>query len=228
MIKKENLVFLHGWAKRKEDYARLLEFLSEKYTVYALNLPGFGETPIDRPYNLADYAKYVTDFIKDKKIKQVILAGHSNGGRIALKIALVQSNLISKLILIDSGGIERGSWNTKMVKLVTKIVSCQKFLPEKGRGILRQLLGSKDYLAASPVLRETLKNMVNENLEPELGKIKTPTLIIWGREDHTTPLWQGELMRKLIKNSQLKIIEGDHGVPYRKPEEVAKIICSQF
>lgn len=219
---KENLVFLPGWTKKKEDYHELCELLSKKYKVYALDLPGFGGPKLKKPYSLLDYAEYVINFLEKTKLKKVLLAGHSNGGRIALKIALTRPDLVSQLILIDSGGIERKNILIKAIKVIKSIKIIKLVTPD----FLRNIFGSEDYLKAKENLRKTLVNIVEENLEPELAKIKTKTLIIWGRDDHTTPLWQGKLMHQLIKNSQLRIIDGDHGVPYRKAAEVAKIICS--
>lgn len=209
---KENLVFLPGWTKKSGDYHELLVLLEEKYKVYPLDL-------LDdiRPYNLADFAQKVRTFLKQKKIKKVILAGHSFGGRVAIKLTISNPELISKLILINSAGIERKNFLIKLIKAI-KVIKPIKL------SFLENIFGSKDYLKAKGNLQKTLVNIVEENLEPELEKIKVPTLIIWGREDHTTPLWMGKLMHKLIKNSQLKIIEGDHGIPYRKPEEVFDII----
>lgn len=218
------LVFLHGWGKKKEDYQGLLDLLAKKFTIYALDLPGFGKTPIDRPYNLVDYAEYVHEFIQKKSLKKVILAGHSFGGRVAIKFALKDPNLLKKLILVDAGGIERKSIR---IKLINSLKSVKTFTPEFFNDIFRSLFGSDDYLRASPIMRETLKKVVAENLEFDLPKIKIPTLIIWGENDHTTPLWQGQLMHKLIQGSTLTVVPGgDHGVPYRRAKEVADAILA--
>lgn len=217
MVKKENLVFLPGWTKKGGDYRELFALLGPKYKVYPLDL-------LDnvRPYCLADFAQKVKDFLKQKKIKKTILAGHSFGGRVAIKFTLSNPDLVKKLILIDSGGIERKNILIKTIKAISELgelAPLKKIKPIKLE-FFKSIFGSKDYLSAKGNLRETLVNIVNESLEPELKKIKVPTLIIWGKDDHTTRLWMGELMHKLIKNSQLKIIEGDHGIPYRKAKEV--------
>ncbi len=204
-MSKENLVFLPGWTKKSGDYRELLALLGQKYQVYPLDLLDDA-----RIYDLADFAQKVRNFLEKEKIKKTILVGHSFGGRVAIKLALSNPELVSRLILINSAGIERKSLLIKAIKAI-KPIKLEFF---------RNIFGSKDYLAAKGNLRKTLVNIVEENLEPELAKIKTPTLIIWGRDDHTTPLWIGELIHKLIKNSILKIIDGDHGIPYRKPEEV--------
>ena len=216
---KKTLIFLHGWAKKKEDYSELLKELSPTVKTYALDLPGFGEEPIFQEMKLADYAQFVANFIENKKIGPVILCGHSFGGRVSIKLASEFPDLVQKLILIDSSGIERKSLKTKIIKYLAA------FTPERVKELLRPLVGSKDYLASIGLVRETMKNIVGENLEEALTGIKIPTLLIWGDKDHTTPLWQGKLMNKLIDGSQLVIIpDGDHGVPYRRVGEVAAAV----
>lgn len=206
---KENLVFLPGWTKKSGDYQELLVLLNQKYKVYPLDLLDDAQ-----PYNLADFAQKVKNFLKQKKIKKTVLAGHSFGGRVAIKLTVNNPELISKLILINSAGIERKSLLIKAIKAIKPIKS----------DFFKNIFGSKDYLEAKGNLRKTLVNIVEENLEPELEKIKIPTLIIWGREDHTTPLWMGKVMATQIQGSTLSVISGDHGIPYRKAKEVFDII----
>lgn len=210
---KASLVLLRGWAKKKEDYSELVALLTKKYTVYPLDLLDDAKA-----YRLADFVQKVEDFLKLKKIQKLILVGHSFGGRVAIKLAVNRPELISKLVLIDSAGIER---KNSLIKVLGRIKIRSEFL--------RKIFGSKDYLAARGNLRQTLVNVVNENLELELSKIKAPTLIIWGKDDHTTPLWMGKVMATQIPGSTLTVVPGgNHGIPYRMATEVAKIICSKF
>lgn len=215
---KTVLVFLHGWGKKKEDYAELVSRLAKQYSVYALDLPGFGTEPMRKAMDLADYASWLAEYLRKKKIDEAIFVGHSFGGRVAIKLAVSRPGLVSTLVLIDSGGIERKSLRVKAVKWLTAVT------PSRVRELLRPMVGSKDYLESIGLVRETMKKIVAENLEFELPSIKIPTLIVWGRDDHTTPLWQGELMHRGIAGSKLEVIPGDHGIPYRKAEEVAGIV----
>lgn len=218
---KDVLIFLHGWAKKKEDYQELADLLAKKYIVYALDLPGFGVTAIDRSYDLDDYVKHVHKFTQKKSLKKFVLAGHSFGGRVAIKFALKYSGLLEKLILVDSAGIERKSLETKVAKWLAALT------PMRLRELFRPMIGSRDYLQSVGLMRETMKKIVAENLEPELSKIKTPTLLIWGEDDHTTPLWMGKTMAAQIQGSTLKVISGgDHGIPYRKAKEVVNAIIN--
>ena len=217
---EQTVVFLHGWAKKKEDYSELLELLAKHFKVYALDLPGFGQSAISRAYSLDDYADDVAGFMKENKISGAVFVGHSFGGRVAIKLAVRRPELVSKLVLIDSGGIERKTLKVKLLQVLAALT------PTRLKELVRPMVGSRDYLQSVGLVRETMKKVVAENLENILPTVGQPTLLIWGEGDHTTPLWQGKLMHELIKNSQFKVIAGDHGIPYRKAKEVANIICS--
>ena len=96
---------------------------------------------------------------------------------------------------------------------------------EKLRVLLYKLATEGDYKNASPVQRQTMLNLIHTDLTGMLGKILVPTLIIWGRQDKITPLSDGLIMHKLIKNSQLEVIDdARHSPQFSNPKEVAKKI----
>lgn len=202
---------LHGWGKNKEDYKELLNLIPDSL---AIDLPGFGKEPLPRIFDLNDYVSFVAEFLEKKKNRDVVIVGHSFGGRVAIKLAYTKPELVNKLVLVDSGGIQE---ITMKMRLAAK-------LPRIG-SLGRRLFGSKDYLAASGNLRETMKNVVNEDLVPLLSGINIPTLILWGDKDNTTPIWMGKIMHQKINNSKfVEIKNGDHGIPYRRAKEVASEI----
>lgn len=74
-------------------------------------------------------------------------------------------------------------------------------------------------------MRESFKKIVAEDLVPELSKIKTKTLIIWGKKDKILPLKNGYLMKERIPNSILKIFpEAAHTPNLEVPEKLSEIV----
>ena len=65
---------------------------------------------------------------------------------------------------------------------------------------------SPDYLALSPMMRESFKLIIREDLKDEYGKIKNRTLLVFGKKDKETPLYMAKRMRKLIKSSELVVM----------------------
>lgn len=208
------LLILAGWGTTISTYQGLIDDLSPIATVYCLEMPGCGSS--DEPKQALtsdDYAKLVEEFIHKQKIKKLNLFGHSNGGRTIIKILGTGKKLdfdVEKIILTGCAGIvhKKSSMTklkTKLVKTGKKVINSKlaKKLAPNAEEKLKQHMGSDDYRAASPVMRETLVNLVNEDLRDLLSNIKQPTLLLWGEYDQATPIADGELMEELIPDSGL-------------------------
>jgi pimeloyl-ACP methyl ester carboxylesterase len=70
-----------------------------------------------------------------------------------------------------------------------------------------QNVGSSDYQQASNVMRQTLSNVVNTDLQNIMPNIKIPTLLLFGENDTATPPEYGKIMNKLIPDSGLVIMQ---------------------
>ena len=211
------IVLLHGWGSNIKLFANLIDLLSAKYTVVAMDMPGFGES--DEPktaWCVDDYVQFVIDFLADYNTKEVMLLGHSFGGRVIIRMHARESLpfTVTKVILVDSAGImppktNKKSWRTryyKMGKAVLSLGIVKKLFPDALENF-RKKMGSADYAAASPMMRQVMVKVVNEDLEPYLPNINAPTLLIWGVNDTATPLSDGEKMEKLIPDAGLVKLE---------------------
>ena len=69
------------------------------------------------------------------------------------------------------------------------------------------MFASSDYKSLNKEERETFKNIVNLDLSNYLSDIKVETLLIWGDKDYDTPLMDGILMKRKIKNSELIVFK---------------------
>ena len=184
------------------------------FEVVQLAVPGLTEAT-DQVWTLEDYVEWLKDKLSAEQHPTVI--GHSNGGRIALAFAAKYPDKIGRLILIDSAGIYHNELAIRIKRSafasaarIGKKISSSEVL----RKILYKLAGESDYKNAPPLMRKTMANLIAVDLTPQLAEITTPTLIIWGRHDKATPLSDGQLMNKLIKNSELYIIEGAAHSPH--------------
>lgn len=206
---KKTLLFLHGWGVDSLSFGKLVDRLTtKKYAVYLLDLPGFGQSQLPTSdFNLDDYAKIVTGFVKKLGLKNVNLIGHSFGGRITIKLASSDAEFIEKIVLVDAAGISTPSPFRKLALTIGKIIK-PLFIPD-----FMQPLRKKLYLMAGSEYLDNLEmskifsKVVSENLTPLLPRIKKPTLIVWGGKDKTTPLYYAELMKKLITDSRLVVFE---------------------
>ncbi|MBP7185699.1 MAG: alpha/beta hydrolase [Ruminococcus sp.] len=211
------IVLLHGWGSNITLFANLIDLLSKKYKVVAMDMPGFGKSEEPKEaWDVSAYVQFVIDFLKDYDTKEVMLLGHSFGGRVIIKMHSLPELpfKVTKVILVDSAGImppksNKKSFRTYYYKVGKAILSTgivQKLAPDALENF-RKKMGSADYAAASPMMRQVMVKVVNEDLEPYLPNIKCPTLLVWGVNDTATPLSDGEKMEKLIPDAGLVKLE---------------------
>ena len=235
------IVLLHGWGSNIKLFANLIDLLSKKYKVVAMDMPGFGESQ-EPPsaWAVGDYVDFVIDFLKDYDNKEIMFLGHSFGGRVIIKMHSDEKrkNLpfkVSKVILVDSAGIlppknNKKSFRTYYYKAGKAVLSTgivKKLAPDALENF-RKKMGSADYAAASPLMRQVLVKTVNEDLEPHLPNIKCPTLLIWGVNDTATPLSDGEKMEKLIPDAGLVKLENAGHYSFLEQQYTFNRVMSSF
>ena len=209
----KNVLILPGWGTTVELYKTLIDNISTYRTVYCLDMPGCGQS--DEPqtvWNLDKYVEFILKFIQELHIEELDLIGHSNGGRIIIKMMSnpqVQIQ-VNSIILIGSAGIVHKKSFTKRVKIRTYKI-CKKVIQIKpiknmfpnALTKLQRKFGSVDYKSATPIMRQNLVNLVNEDLRERLPNITIPTLLIWGENDAETPIEDAEIMEKSIPDCGL-------------------------
>lgn len=232
------IVLLHGWGSNIGLFANLIDLLAPKYKVVAMDMPGFGKS--EEPpaaWEVSDYVQFVIDFLKDYDNKEIMFLGHSFGGRVIIKLNS-RTDLpftVSKVILVDSAGIlppksNKKSFRTYYYKAGKAVLSTKiaKFFAPDALENFRKKMGSADYAAASPLMRQVLVKTVNEDLEPLLPNIKCPTLLIWGVNDTATPLSDGEKMEKLIPDSGLVKLENAGHYSFLEQQFTFNRVMSSF
>ncbi|MBI3304905.1 alpha/beta hydrolase [Candidatus Parcubacteria bacterium] len=206
----ETFVLLHGWRSRKEVWRVVAEQLFSHGDVYALDLPGFGNSEIPgRALTVSDYADLVADFIQKCELKAPTVIGHSFGGRVTIALASIHPESIGKIVLVDSAGFINASAKRRIAKAAARLLR-PLFRPTfmaSLRQKIYELIGAEDYVA-TPWLRQTFTNIINEDLSEHLRAITAPTLLLWGKDDRETPLSFATRMRALIARSRLVVLEG--------------------
>lgn len=233
----ECVLFLHGWGANITLFDRLMETVSQKYTAAAVDLPGFGESEEPpQPWSVDDYVSFVVKFTQAAGLSPVALIGHSFGGRLMIKLlsgGLMPS--VTKAVFMDAAGIKpKKSLKQKasllMYKAGRRIMSVppMKALFPDAIENMRKKRGSTDYNSATPIMRQTLVKVVNEDLTPLLRDIPVPSLLIWGTLDTATPISDGETFEKLIPDAGLVRIEGGSHFAFLQAPEVCSRAISSF
>jgi pimeloyl-ACP methyl ester carboxylesterase len=212
------VVLIHGLGGRADDWTNLIPYLSSAgYRVYFPDLPGYGqsERPAGFSYSVTDQASIVVGFFDALGLKQVDLGGWSMGGWIVQRVAAEHPDRVRKLLLFDSAGLrDKPDWNTALFtpSNAAEIAELDALLmpnPPNVPGFI-----ASDILRVSKenawVIHRALDSMLTgrETTDLLLPELKMPVLIVWGAEDHITPLSQGEAIHKLIPQSQLEVFSG--------------------
>lgn len=212
---KYNILILHGWGANYDTFKPVIADLSSHFKIWMLNFPGCGASEEPKEvWNVEAYAKLVSEFMKVQKIQNPIVFGHSHGGRVAIYMAAQKDCKFRKLVLIDSAGVKpkRKSnyyfkvYGFKAIRFLSKQPGFSWLLADFMEEY-RQKYGSADYKSATPMMRQILSTVVNEDLTPLMPSIDLPTLLIWGAKDTATPLSDGKTMEKLIPGSGLVTFE---------------------
>jgi pimeloyl-ACP methyl ester carboxylesterase len=207
------VLVLHGWGAKIEAVDPIIRALSPQLTVFAIDLPGFGETALPpAPWGVADYADWTRALMDELGLDRPSIVAHSNGGRIAIHLATHHPQRVDKLILVDSAGIRptRGLRYYRRVALAKTAKHAARLLGRPGRALQQRVFArtaSSDYANAGP-LRPTFVKLVNEDLTPLLSRIRASTLLIWGDQDVETPLSNGQTMERLIPDAGLVVLKG--------------------
>jgi len=240
----KTLVILHGWQSSKEKWQGVKENLEkEGIRVIVPDIPGFKpETALQKTWNLDDYLCWFKDFLAKEKglwpdiAEGFFLLGHSFGARISLKFAKSNPEELKGLILVSAAGLKkRPTFFEKIFQWLVKMAKVLKIeeLPFFSQGVAeflkkifyRFILRKTDYFRASGFLKETIKNILNEDLTLLLGEISSPTLILWGEKDRITPPEDAFLIKEKTKNSKLEILKGVGHAPHlEKPQVLAQKI----
>ncbi|MDE6214374.1 MAG: alpha/beta hydrolase [Lachnospiraceae bacterium] len=214
----EVVLILHGWGANITLYRGIIDTLKQGRRVMALDMPGFGKTPEpSEPWCVDDYVDFVLHFIDTFSLKKLSVVVHSFGGRVFFKMN-ARENLpfsIERAVLIDSAGIlPKKSFKQKVSLRCYKIgrafmsTKVMHFLYPDAVDNMRRRRGSSDYNSATPLMRATLVKVVNEDLEPLIGQVQCPTLLIWGDLDTATPIGDAKRMEALIADAGLVVCEG--------------------
>lgn len=178
----KDLVFLHGYLSCKESFYPQLEYFSKFYRVTALDFPGFGENAaLNAPWSVDDYADWTERTLQTLNIVRPHVIAHSFGGRVAIK-CLSRGESFDRAVLCGCAGIVPK--RTLRYKLR---VSAYRAVKRIAPAYAERKFGSAEYKTLSPVMKESYKKIVNEDLREAAKSISRPVLFINGENDRDTP-----------------------------------------
>jgi pimeloyl-ACP methyl ester carboxylesterase len=224
------VLVLHGWGASIEAAYPIVAGLAPVARVHALDLPGFGHSaPPPEPWGVEEYQAFVAAYMDAVGLARATIVAHSNGGRIAIRMAATEPERVAKLVLVDAAGIRPKRtfrWYRRVAMAKAGKHAARHFgAPgERLRDALLAKAASADYAAAGE-LRPTLVKLVNADLRPYMPRIAAPTLLVWGAEDTDTPVAMAQEMERLIPDAGLVVLQGAGHFSYAdQPARFARIV----
>jgi pimeloyl-ACP methyl ester carboxylesterase len=211
-----DVLALHGWGRRGSDFSAALQGLP----AIALDLPGFGASPIPDEAIGADAYADIVARILDSFDRPPALVGHSFGGRVAVCLAAKNPERVGKIVLtgVPLIRLETGRQPPASYRLM-RWMNRVGIISDERMERLKRSRGSSDYRAASGVMRDILVKSVNESYEGQLARIPNRVHLLWGAEDHDVPVSVAEAASALLEDAELEILPGvGHMVPIEAPE----------
>lgn len=203
----KDILLLHGWEQNIEMMKMLGDNFSDRFRITILDFPGFGlsEEPSES-WTIKDFADMLDEFVKELGIKKPIIMGHSFGGRVAIRYSA--DHVVEKIVLFGSPCVRE----ERELPLSVKILKGIKKLPgmDKIGEFAKNYIGSRDYKAASPIMRQTLVDVVNEDLSKYAKEIDCPTLLIWGENDTEAPVEDARILEGIMVDAALIVLPGTH------------------
>ena len=217
-----DLYIIHGWTYTVEPWRHTIAILRENgITVKMLRVPGLTE-PSDKVFTIDDYVEWADKNIPDG----AVALGHSNGGRILLNLCSKKPEKLKFLILLDSAGVYEPSAKKRIVERMAKIGKPLKKIPIVDK-VFHKITGSTDYSHAPENMKKTLANMLESDKSLDFKKVETPTYILWGKKDTTTPPRQATTIYEKLPHAELKFYAKWTHAPYiSNPDELARAITT--
>ncbi len=248
------LLFIHGLGNSLIGWENNIKNLAASFRCIAVDLPGNGlSSKDDYPYSIPFFANCLIDFITTKKLSNIVLVGHSMGGQVAMWMAHLQPNIISKLILIAPAGLEKFSTLEKTMmqgsmslldfgmtdksKLQKALLASFYRLDDTAKDMIAMMVKTVELHTGkhySKMIEKCIQSMLQDTPHHYLHEINQETLLLFGDMDAmipnkifhpytTTSLAQQSIT--LFKHGHLTIINnGGHFVHWEKANAVNQAI----
>ena len=204
--KGKDLVFLHGYLSSKEAFTAQIRYFSRFFRVTAIDFVGFGGSkPLTEAYSVDDYATWTEEVLRLLAVEKPHVIAHSFGCRVAVKMASRSPERFDKILLTGAAGVVLKRSFCYHLKVKTYWL-VRRFAPK----FAEKRFGSAEYRTLSPIMRESYKKIVNEDLRDCAKGIENEVLIVQGEGDTTTPKREAEAYLACLQRGRLVMMDGGH------------------
>ena len=232
---KPPLVFIHGLGASWQCWLLNLPSFMETHRCIALDLPGFGESPLpeDEDVSIDGYARLVDRLCAALDIEAPDVIGNSMGGFVGAELAISYPTRVQRLVLVSPAGITSEHLARRPLMTVARLAAMaeaglasqrDQFVrrPRLRRLVLQAVVRYPEKLSG-PLAWElihgsgrkgflpALDALIGYSIRDRLPQIEIPVLLVWGRNDILVPVGDAERYEELIGQNARKVIFEDTG-----------------
>jgi len=234
------VVLLHAIADSWRSFELVLSELPESIHAFALTQRGHGDASRPaRGYRSRDFAADLVAFMDALHLEAAIVVGGSSGGFIARRFAVEHPERTLGLVFLGSPAILRDKpgvlemWDSTISELKDPISSdlvrefAESTLTRPVPQAFLETIVQENLKVPAQVWRETFEGLLDDDSLRELGKIKAPTLTVWGDQDAILPRSDQESLAAAITGSRLLVYPGaGHAFYWEDPGRVASDLAA--
>ncbi|WP_288107808.1 alpha/beta hydrolase [Limnobacter sp.] len=240
----EPLVLVHGFGGSKDNFNRFAAKLTQHFTVYAIDVPGFGGSTrnLQAEYDIPTQTRRLHQIIQSLGLSKPHLAGNSMGGWISGLYAATYPDETGSVLFLAPAGM-KASWKSEVLRLYTEtgeILLTPSNLAEYERFI--DLVMYKRPAFAPKLVIKAMAARAAKDLELnqriyktfksgesdlasqlQASGFKRPAMIVWGENDRVLDVAGADELKQALPEAELmRLKKTGHAPMMEKPAEVAQ------
>ncbi|MCC9136394.1 alpha/beta fold hydrolase [Pontibacter silvestris] len=226
------MLLLHGLFGALSNWQGVVDYFSKSYRVIIPLMPIY-EMALHKA-GVPGLVSFVEDFVKLKKLDDMILLGNSLGGHVALVYTLNNPNKVNRLVLTGSSGLFEDSMGGSFPKrgnyeYVKERTEHTFYRPETAtKELVDEVFNITNSNAKCLRIIAIAKSAQRHNMAKDITNIHVPTLLIWGLNDTITPPIVAHEFARLIQNSELYFIDKCGHAPMMEHPDKFNSILNKF
>jgi pimeloyl-ACP methyl ester carboxylesterase len=242
------VVFCHGTPWSSEVWRAQAEALSERFTVYLWDMPGYGRSSKDADHRISldVQGELLGDLLSYWRLSRPHVVAHDYGGAVALRAHLLHQRAFASLALVDV--VALAPWGSDFFRLVRENAAVFGALPSPiHAGVVRAYIAGASHRGLSSRQLDVLvlpwldgpgqaafyrqiaesDESYTDQVQPRYAGLDLPVLVVWGSQDSWIPVDRAHTLAGLIPGAELRLIDdAGHLIQFDQPERLAMTLLS--
>jgi pimeloyl-ACP methyl ester carboxylesterase len=227
---RPNLLLLHGALGTSAQFAPLVPFLSERYTIHLLDFEGHGAAPMrDRPFRIEHFVENVRDYMAGNSLESTHIFGYSMGGYVACQLAATQPGQVISLATLGT----KFHWDPETAARETAFLEPDKIqakVPHFAHALEARHVASgwEVVLRATAGLLASLGETGGLRAA-NLAQVRCPIRVMLGDRDRTVGVPEAYEVYRALPQGQLEVLPATpHELERVLPERLAYSLTTFF